>query len=346
MNTIIHKFMLAILTAAISVGLSLAAAAQEPPTPMPTSKPKVKITPPSYPAPAAPPAPWKNYHGGETYERSIAVTANVNLNLCVTEGTLKVNGWNRNEVRVYVENGSKFGFKIIDKASDGKAVWIGISSFNQKYGNECIWGEDIEVDVPVGTTLNLSGKSIQATVDTVKRVSVKSAGGDITVRNVKNGVTALTYEGDITLEESSGQISLETTTGNIMVFDAGPTDIGDAFKAKTNGGAISLQRVIHRAIEVSSISGSVYFNGELKSGGTYSLSTTNGTIRLTLPANTGCKLAATFTSGSFASEFPFKVETENVSEGDLKTIVGKIGPGGDAVLKLSTVAGLIGIKKQ
>jgi hypothetical protein len=346
MNKIIHKITLAAVTAAISVGLSMTVSAQVRPQPVPTHKPKVKTYAPADPTPLPEPPAGIRYHGGDTYERSIAVTPNVNFNLCVTEGHLKVNGWGRNEVRVYVENGSKFNFKIIDKAADNKPVWIQVSGLNQKYGSECIWGEDVEVDVPVGTTLNLSGKAIQASVDTVKRISVKTIGGDITARNIKEGVTASTYEGDITLEDSWGQVNLETTTGNIMVFKAGPSEIGDSFKAKTSGGAISLQGVTHRVLDVSSISGSVYYNGEIKNGGTYALSTTNGTIRLALPSTTGCKLAATFTPGSFTSELPFKVETENIGSGDLKTIVAKIGPGGEAVIKVSTVAGLIGIKKQ
>jgi len=50
--------------------------------------------------------------GGDTSERSIKVDSNVNLSLCVTQGTIKVNGWNRNEVRVFVQDGSKFGFKV------------------------------------------------------------------------------------------------------------------------------------------------------------------------------------------------------------------------------------------
>ncbi|HTH50438.1 MAG TPA: hypothetical protein VL501_00810, partial [Pyrinomonadaceae bacterium] len=157
---------------------------------------------------------------------------------------------------------------------------------------------------------------------------------------------ATTYQGDITLEESWGPIDVETTTGNIIVVDSGPSDVGDTFKARTNGGAVSLTHVTHRQQDVSSISGSVFFNGELKSGGTYGFSTTNGTIRIALPYATGCKLAATFTSGSFASELPFKVETENVSPGEMKSIVAKVGNGGDALLKLTTAQGLIGIKKQ
>jgi DUF4097 and DUF4098 domain-containing protein YvlB len=272
----------------------------------------------------------------------------VNLTLCVTEGNLRINSWNRNEVRLYVEDGTRFNFKVIDKGADGRPVWISAINLESRPGNnaECIRADTVEIDAPAGTTLNLKGRAISAEIDGLKKVAAKTVGGDLSIRNIKDGVTANTYEGDITVEESWGQVALESTTGNIIVVDSGPSDIGDTFRAKTNSGAISLTHVTHRALDVNSISGSVLFDGELKSGGTYALSTTNGSIRIALPSLTGCKLAATFTAGSFKSELPFKVLTENLSPGDLKSIVANLGPGGDAVLRLSTVAGLIGIRKQ
>src|SRR5258708_22689376 len=44
--------------------------------------------------------------GGGTYEKSIAVDPRVNITLCVSQGDVKINGWSRNEVRVFIKNGS------------------------------------------------------------------------------------------------------------------------------------------------------------------------------------------------------------------------------------------------
>lgn len=290
------------------------------------------------------------YFGSENYERAIAVSPNVNVSLCVIEGKLSINGWRRNEVRIYVHNGTKFGFKVLEKTSDSKAVWISAYSQVTKAGktntSDCIRGEDVEIDLPVGATLNLKGESIDTTIDNVKKVSVKTAGGDITVRNVSNGVNAFTYEGDITVEESKGALTLDSTNGNIVVFEAGPSEIGDVFKAKTNSGAISLQRLFHRQIDVWSISGSVVFSGDILNGGSYSFGTNNGSIRLALPQNSAFQLSATYAFGNFVSELPLKILNENDKEGPVRSIVANIGAGGDAILKLTTNAGQIGIKKQ
>jgi len=254
-------------------------------------------------------------------------------------------------VRIYVHDGSKFGFKVLEKnSSDSKPVWISAYSHpvkGSKTGaSDCIRGETVEIDLPVGATLSLSGKSIDTSVDSIKKVSVETVSGDISVRNVISGVNAKTYEGDITVEESKGALMLDSTSGNIVVFEAGPSEIGDVFKAKTNSGAITLQRLLHRQIDVRSTSGSVFFNGDILNGGSYNFDTTNGSIKLAIPQGSSFQLSATYAFGKFASELPLKIITETDKEGFVRSIVAKIGAGGDALLKLTTNAGLIDIKKQ
>ena len=285
--------------------------------------------------------------GGETMERSIAVDKDVNISICVTQGNLKINGWNRSEVRVYVEDGAKFAFKVMEKNSKNSPVWLMLIGAEPVKGKsaECIWGEDIEIDVPVNATVNIKGQETKTIIDTIRKAKVQTIGGDITIHSVSAGVMASTYEGDVTVESSTGTFNLESTTGNILVFEAGPGDFGDTLRAKTNSGLISLQQVKHRQIEAGSISGSIAYNGEILNGGTYSLSTSNGSIRIALPPVTACNVNAVYGFGSFNSELPFKVITENIQEGPVKRVSGSLGKGGDATLKLTTNNGSIAIKK-
>lgn len=288
---------------------------------------------------------------GDTSEKSLSVDANVNISLCVTQGNLKINGWSRNEVRVFVTDGPKFGFKVLEKSKQNdNPVWIKLVGFEHAKGKnsvptECIWGDEIEIDVPINSTLSITGQETKTSIDTVKKATVKTIGGDISLRNVADGVAASTYEGDVTVEESNGSMMIESTTGNILVFEAGPSQIGDIFRAKTNSGNVSLQRLEHRQIEVGSISGSVFFTGDILGGGTYSISTSNGSIRMSIPQKSSCRVIASYGFGSFNSEIPIKIETENVSEGPVMRRVGVMG-GGDATLKLTTNSGSVVIKKQ
>ncbi|MEO6050087.1 MAG: DUF4097 family beta strand repeat-containing protein [Pyrinomonadaceae bacterium] len=321
--------------------------------PMPKPNPTLAPSQPDRPSSSTPEPLMSAIHfGGNTSEKSIMVDSGVNLSLCIPQGTVKVNGWKRNEVRVFVDGGSKFGFKVLQKsAKKGDPVWImvaGIEKNKNKYSapTECIWGNEIEIDVPLNATINIRGRQTTTKIDSVKKVNVNTIGGDISLRNFSNGITANAGQGDITVEESEDAMILDSTTGNILVFEAGPSDIGDMLKAKTNSGSISMQQIAHRQIEVNSISGSVAFNGEMLNGGLYSMSTSRGSIRLAIPSASSCKISATYGYGSFNREIPVKLDTENISEGPVKSIVGTLGKGGDATLELTSNNGSIVIKKQ
>lgn len=341
MNKIIENLAAGLCAAAIFAVAPVFAFSQGPWAVTTPASPEISATAPSAP----------DWGGGITSERSIKVDSTVNLSLCVTQGKVKINGWNRNEVRVFVQDGSKFGFAVqlkSPKTGDPALLKIvGVDTKNKHAAPiECIWGDDIEIDVPVKAVVNLKGQEVTTTIDNIRKANIKTVGGDTSIRNVTEGIMAYAGQGGITVEESSGPMMLESTTGNIVVFDVAPSEIGDMFKAKTNGGTISLQQVEYRQIEVGSISGSVLFNGNILSGGSYSLSTSKGSIRMSIPQNSAGQISATYGFGSFDSEIPYKLITENISEGPVKNIVATFGTAGDATLKLTTHNGSISIKKQ
>ena len=213
----------------------------------PSEKEKMPPVPPPAPRSRTEPAEprWPGPAQGEDSEKSIKTDPSVNVWIpCVNRGSVKVTGWNRNEVRVYIDGGNSFHFTIQEKSSaSGDPVWIKVSGVQPKGRrgpmSECIWGDEVEIDVPIGASVNLKGQEIGTRVDTVRKAEIKVVGGNISLRNIANGIGAYSGQGDITVEASHGSISLESTTGNILVFEAGPSEIADWFKAKTNGGAIT-----------------------------------------------------------------------------------------------------------
>jgi len=285
-----------------------------------------------------------------TYERSIAVDPKINVSVCVTEGSVKINGWNRNEVRVFVKDGSSVGFKILQKsARTGAPVWIMLMNMPRRNTpgpvSECIAGDDIEIDVPTEAAVKLKGRSARTKVDGFRKVSVTVGGGDISIQNITEGIAATTYEGDVMVGNSQGAMSLETTSGNIVAFGLAPSQVGDTFRAKTNSGAISLERLDYRQIEVNSISGTVLYNGRFEPGGLYSFATSNGTIALVVPGDSAATLTATYGFGHFASDLPLNDIRKGAGVG-AKGLTAVMGSGGDAKLNLTTTSGQIRIRKQ
>ena len=285
---------------------------------------------------------------GETSEKSMVVDANVAIKLCVAEGDLRINGWHRNEVRVFVKNGRQFRMKPLEKSAEtGKVVWLSIGNVVEGRPAplaQCLAGEHIEIDAPVGSNFDLEGAVARTTVDSVKKIKVKTRTGIISLRNIPGGIDAYTAQGDVIVENSGGAIAIESTTGNIVAVEVGPGQIGDLFKARTNSGTVSLQKVEHRQIQASSISGSLSFDGKFLAGGIYTFRTTNGRIMLAIPALSSCTFTTTYGEGAFHSEIPLKTITENKTP-RATIVVSRVGKG-DATVNLTTSNGSIGIRKQ
>lgn len=288
---------------------------------------------------------------GETSaEKSIVVDTKVNISLCVSEGRVKINGWERNEIRAFVGDRSEVGFKVLQKnRQTNNPVWILVTGFDtskprETNSEECLSGDEIELDVPRGATVNIKGRTSETTIESVRKVMVKTVAGDISLDNIEEGISAATYEGDITIINSGGAIAVESGNGNIIALDVAPSEIGDIFKAKTGSGAITLEQIEHRQTEISSTSGAIKFAGAFQSGGQYNFNTTNGTILLAIPEKSSCKINATYGFGRFNSEINYTVITEDKTS-KAQRLVASIG-GGDANVNLTTYSGAIRIKKQ
>jgi DUF4097 and DUF4098 domain-containing protein YvlB len=343
---------------AVFLGLALFVPAQTAsPAPMATPVKPKPISPKPWvrtpPAPAATPEPRtkrkiENPSEGPA-EKSIEVDQKVNISLCISSGKLKVNGWNRNEVRAFVDGGTSVGFRVLQSSKvNKKPTGVMILGYDPQKNtgldlDECLEGNSIELDVPFDTVLNVKSKDSEMTVDSITKVRIENVSGNINIRGVREGVLATTFEGDITVEQSNGSINLLTSAGKVIVFGSSPNEIGEIFRAKSRSGAILLQDVSHTDMEVSSATGSLFFTGALEPGGQYRFTTTNGKIELALPMDTSCKVTATY-GGQFETKISFK-DIHNYSESGIRKVIALLGDG-EAVLTVTTYSGSILIKPR
>jgi hypothetical protein len=281
-------------------------------------------------------------------EKSIQTDAKVNVSLCIDTGKITINGWNRSEIRAFVSEGSQVGFKV-RKSIGGKPALIDVVGFNPNKikdlnANECLSGDEIELDVPQNAVINLKARKSNTFISNVAKVRVENVSGEITLRKISNGIEVTAYEGNVSVENSSGSITLGTTGGNILAYDVSANEIGDIFKVKTGGGAINLQNIGFTQVEANSTSGSIRFNGEMSEGGQYNFGTSNGSMTLIMPENSSCKVNATYSFGSFGSEIPYQAEQKS-SGNDTKKLSATFGKG-DATVNLTTFNGKILIKKR
>ena len=318
-------------------------------TPKPNPKPFPQT--PKVEPPDPPDVVWND---DIPFEKTIQVDEGVLINLCISEGNVKINGWERDELRVFINQGSKAGFKVHNKNRDNKPSRLTILGYDptkSKGKDESQWlsGDQIELDVPMRTNLSsLTGVEgdVTVSIQSISKAIVKINEGNINLRDISEKISAKTFDGNIFVEDSKGDIDLDTTNGSVLGYNLEPIEVDDALKAKTNNGSVLLQSATHSVIEVSSITGTIKFSGEIQTDGQYTFRNTNGQILLEMPENSSCVLEVLSEMNKFQHN-NFKFVTYNISNAGstMQMVRAQLGKG-DATISLQNQSGKIVLLKK
>ena len=187
-------------------------------------------------------------------------------------------------------------------------------------------------------------------------VNAENSNGRIELQNVKGHLNLHTDIGSIKLQEISGRVHAVSSNGRIEL-----QNVRGHLNLRTSIGSIKLEEISGRVHAVSSNGRIEGIIESLEDEGLFSTdigridvkirkgiapitaTTSNGAIEVTLPADFSGKLDAKTSNGQIKSEF---TTLAGVTKRGLKnTLVGKIGDGGEATIKLQTSIGRIQIKK-
>ena len=187
-------------------------------------------------------------------------------------------------------------------------------------------------------------------------VNAENSNGSIELQNVRGHLNLHTDIGSIKLEEISGRVHAVSSNGRIEL-----QNVRGHLNLRTSIGSIKLEEISGRVHAVSSNGRIEGIIESLEDEGLFSTdigridvkirkgiapitaTTSNGAIEVTLPADFSGKLDAKTSNGQIKSEF---TTLAGVTKRGLKnTLVGKIGDGGEATIKLQTSIGRIQIKK-
>jgi DUF4097 and DUF4098 domain-containing protein YvlB len=212
------------------------------------------------------------------FNRSYPASKNIRLQLTNRTGTVTVEGWEKDEVRISATLEAPAA-NIVPQNLSGTIV-INVVKDNQGRGE--VGNVNFIIKVPAGSS-----------------VDIETRMGNLSVRDVRGGLVRahITSEGDITL-----------------------TNI--------NAKSVAAENVI----------GNIFFDGMLKSGGTYRFASTRGEINLRIPSNSSFQLVATAPSSRNISLGAFSNSGFNFSDG--RRVVGQVGDG-SATLSVTNQRGKI-----
>ncbi len=194
------------------------------------------------------------------------------------------------------------------------------------------------------------------------RVTAKSISGNVSISDIKGGVSAESVSGDIRIANAGRLGTAKSVSGTVDVSD---TEVDGVLEAGSVSGDVLLRRLKAQRIDASSISGEVKledvtcdrvigqsvsggltFSGPLARGGRYELKSHSGEVRVAIAGGSGFELEASSFSGEVRSDLPITTRgVNNTAAGRRRTLTGTYGDG-SAVLDLTTFSGSVVITKR
>ncbi len=232
-----------------------------------------------------------------TYDKSFPLAAGGEVTVGNTNGSVEVEAWDRDEVRVQAVKKVRAGTSSrVDEALKRLEVRVEASSDRveiQTAGDRdssgflsWIFGNHVEASV-----------SYTLSVPRMARVEVDTVNGKVRVHGVGGHVAAETTNGSVELSDLGGGASASTTNGGVRVeLSQVPSGASMRFETTNGGIHLTVPRDAHLSIDASTTNGGIDISGLEASIGRHSrrhveadvngggadvrLSTTNGGIKI------------------------------------------------------------------
>ena len=259
-------------------------------------------------AQAQPQAPIQARPGGPEAsprtDQTVDVVKGTRLVLSNNAGEVVVRSWEREQVRVQATHSERervdmqtadMTLRIRARASRGPSSLV-----------------DYQITVPRWMAVNLSGTYLESTIEgTAAEVNVETVHGNIRVVGGSGTIAVKSIEGLITIEKASGKVQATTVNEGIRLSNV----TGD-MTAETTNGDIVIENAQTSSLDASTVNGDLTFNGTMRDGGTYRLTTHGGDIRLGLGGAPNATVFVRTFQGDFNADFPIQLpEGQSAREG-------------------------------
>ena len=259
----------------------------------------------------------KDSQPGEQIDRSMPVDSAAIVTLCVASGTLKVRGWDKNEIHVRSLDAARIDFRRIDKVKDPSKpasrvdvmVLDRTAPANPRF--DCQALASVEMDVPVGATVQVQTRDGDITIIGVAGAYAGSQNGDIVIERATKLVEAGSVGGSIFLKDSSGRVSLSSAGGVVEVVNVRPATDEDTLEVGTVSGDIQLNRISNPKVTAKTVNGTVTMTGPLAKSGWYGFTNMSGDVVLAMPHDASFQLNAKVSEKhDIVSDFALKYLSE------------------------------------
>jgi len=228
---------------------------------------------------------------GET-DTTIAVPAGASLSVNNFGGSIVVHAWTQNRVKVHAEHGSRGS---VEASLAGSTLTLRAGS---RHGAPSV--VDLDITVPQDMALTLSGTYTEIEVDGVRgAINAETVDGSIDVTGGSGIITLHSVQGSVTLADATGRVEVNSINESVEL-----SNVSGQIKAETTNGNMTLMGIKSSSVEATTINGDVEYDGTITDGGTYSLSSHNGDITVSVPEGANVTLSVATANGDIDASFP------------------------------------------
>ena len=264
----------------------------------------------------------------ERIDTTFAVSAGGRLDVELFAGSVRVDSWERNAVRV---RAMELPGARIEIGSRGEVVSIEVEG---RRGPPA--PVSFEITVPRSFGLTVDALTAPVVVEGVDgNIVVETTNGPITVSGGSGRVEVETTNGAISVRGARGRVHVATVNQGITLEDIE----GDVLAEAVNG-HIAMTNVRARNVDAETVNGRVSYRGTIQDNGRYRFSTHNGGVQVFAPAGTNATFTVSTENGAFDTDFP--VQTRGLRRGDRATFT--LGTG-SARVEMESFGGRIELRR-
>ncbi len=213
-------------------------------------------------------------------------------------GSIRVVGWDRNEVHVTGTLGS--GLEGLDIDSDEDEVDIEVKYPGRHEGHLRDGEANLEISVPLGADVQI--ETVKGTIDVENvdgELELQTVHGGITVVGSPSQVEAETVSGDIHISGAGTEVEAESVSGAVIVTGA----TGSIAIETMSGGIEVTAAAAADGVSLGSMSGSIEYRGDLSADGDLSVEAYSSEIVLVLPSTVSATFDIETQTGDIDNDF-------------------------------------------
>lgn len=267
--------------------------------------------------------------GAQPADTTVAMAPDGTLDVRLEDGTVRVIGWDRDEMRATARSDEDPSVRLsLEREAGSIRLRPGTRSADDEFDEDAEM--DLEIRLPRSAALRVHGPDVQIRVEGVDgRIEAKSQDGDVRVsggRGTERLVSVRSGDGDLDLRDLQGRVEAFTIDGDVRL-----TAVEGDVEAESVDGDLILRDVSSSHVTARTTDGDVEFEGELRDGGRYRISTHDGDVRFRMAGAAGADLQVTVYEGELVTDLPARLVGGVRRSGGHRQYTLTVGGGGASV---------------